>query len=200
MDINEVVSIIQENGYFGLYLWLWVGAFVIPIPNEVIVSTIGFFTAEDAFIPWRIFLVTYLGILTAVTTSYGFGRFAGHAMVLLLNKQSKTKRKIIRALSIIEKYNTFALVFCYFVPGFRILFPFLFGFSKFSFIKFASTLYPAIFIWVSLIFSVGYFAGEEFIEVFIKYYDIAIGGVVLVLMGYVLLKVRRSRKLRKFSH
>ncbi|MEH7237254.1 DedA family protein [Bacillus sp. JJ1562] len=200
MDINEVVSIIQEQGFLGLYLWLWVGAFVIPIPNEVIVSTIGFFASEDVFVPWKIFIVTYIGILTAVTTSYVLGRFAGHAMVILLNKQNKTRRKIARALAIIEKYNTFALAFCYFVPGFRILFPFLFGFSKFSFVKFASTLYSAIFIWVSLIFSVGYFAGEEFIEAFLKYYDIAIAVTVAALMGYVLVKIRRSRKLRKLSN
>ncbi|MEH7382798.1 DedA family protein [Bacillus sp. JJ1533] len=200
MDINELVSIIQENGYMGLYLWLWVGAFVIPIPNEVIVSTIGFFAAEDVFVPWKIFMVTYLGILTAVTTSYVIGRFTGHAMVLLLTKQNKTRKKIARALSIIEKYNTFALLFCYFVPGFRILFPFLFGFSKFSFLKFASTLYTAILIWVSLIFAVGYYAGEEFIEAFIKYYDIAIGVAVTALMGYIMVKIRRNRKLRKLSH
>lgn len=199
MDINEVVSIIQQHGYIGLFLWLWVGAFVIPIPNEVIVSTIGFFAAEDVFISWKVFIVTYLGILTAVTTSYVLGRFAGHAMVILLNKQNKMRKKIDRALTIIEKYNTFALAFCYFVPGFRILIPFLFGLSKLSFIKFATTLYTAVFVWVSLIFSVGYFAGEEFIEAFIKYYDIVIWIAVVSLMVYVLVKMRRSRKLRKFS-
>lgn len=195
MDINEIVSIIQEHGYIGLYLWLWVGAFIIPIPNEVIVSTIGFFTAEDVFVPWRIFLVTYAGILTAVTTSYIFGRFAGHAMVVLLNKQNKMRKKIDRGLSLIEKYNTFALAFCYFVPGFRILFPFLFGFSKLSFVKFATTLYTAIFVWVSIIFSVGYFAGEEFIEGFIKYYDIVIGIAVAALVVFVLVKIKKTRKL-----
>ncbi|MEH7225878.1 DedA family protein [Bacillus sp. JJ1566] len=200
MNINEVVSIIQEHGYIGLYVWLWVGAFVIPIPNEVIVSTIGFFAAEDVFVPWRIFIVTYLGILTAVTTSYVLGRFAGHAMVIFLNKQNKTRRKIARALSIIEKYNMFALAFCYFVPGFRVLFPFLFGFSKFSYVKFATTMYTTIFIWVSLIFSVGYFAGEEFINAFLKYYDIVIGLAVVALMVFVMVKIRRSKKLRKLSH
>jgi membrane-associated protein len=200
MDLNEIVSIIQENGYIGLYLWLWVGAFIIPIPNEVIVSTIGFFASEDVFVPWRIFLVTYAGILTAVTTSYIFGRFAGHAMVVLLNKQNKMRKKIDRGLSLIEKYNTFALAFCYFVPGFRILFPFLFGFSKLSFLKFATTLYTAIFVWVSIIFSVGYFAGEEFIDGFIKYYDIVIGIAVAALVVFVLVKIKKTRKLRKLSH
>ncbi|MFD1778799.1 DedA family protein [Fredinandcohnia salidurans] len=200
MDLSEIVSIIQENGYIGLYLWLWVGAFIIPIPNEVIVSTIGFFASEDVFVPWRIFLVTYAGILTAVTTSYIFGRFAGHAMVVLLNKQNKMRKKIDRGLSLIEKYNTFALAFCYFVPGFRILFPFLFGFSKLSFLKFATTLYTAIFVWVSIIFSVGYFAGEEFIDGFIKYYDIVIGIAVAALVVFVLVKIKKTRKLRKLSH
>jgi membrane-associated protein len=200
MDLNEMVKIIQENGYIGLYLWLWVGAFIIPIPNEVIVSTIGFFASEDVFVPWRIFLVTYAGILTAVTTSYIFGRFAGHAMVVLLNKQNKMRKKIDRGLSLIEKYNTFALAFCYFVPGFRILFPFLFGFSKLSFLKFATTLYTAIFVWVSIIFSVGYFAGEEFIDGFIKYYDIVIGIAVAALVVFVLVKIKKTRKLRKLSH
>ncbi|WP_010676402.1 DedA family protein [Bacillus timonensis] len=200
MDINDVVTIIQEHGYSGLFLWLWVGAFIIPIPNEVIVSTIGFFASEEVFIPWKVFIVTYGGIITAVTTSYVFGRFAGRAMVLLLSKQNKMRRKISRAISIIEKYNTFALAFCYFVPGFRVLFPFLFGFSKLSFVKFATTLYTAIFIWVSFIFSVGYFAGEEFIEIFIKYYDIVITTGVAALVIYILVKIKKTRKLRKLSH
>lgn len=199
MQINEVVSIIQEHGYLGLYLWLWVGAFVIPIPNEVIVSTIGFLR-QRMFLYLGRFFVTYFGILAAVTTSYVLGRFAGNAMVFLMNKQNKMRRKVERALLIIEKYNTFALAFCYFLPGFRVLFPFLFGFSKFSFLKFALTLYTTIFIWVSIVFSVGYFAGEEFIEAFIKYYDIFVGVAVTALMLYVLIKIRRRRKLRKFSH
>ncbi|WP_234987230.1 DedA family protein [Bacillus sinesaloumensis] len=194
------MSVIQEHGYLGLYLWLWVGAFVIPIPNEVIVSTIGFFASEDIFVPWKIFMVTYIGILTAVTTSYITGRFAGHVMVYLLNKKNKMRNKIERALSLIERYNMFALALCYFVPGFRILFPFLFGFSKFPFAKFAATLYTAILVWVSLIFSVGYFAGEEFIEAFIKYYDLVIGVTVGGLVLYVCIKIKKTRKLRKLSN
>ncbi|WP_449537413.1 DedA family protein [Ferdinandcohnia sp. Marseille-Q9671] len=200
LDINEVVSVIQDHGYIGLYLWLWVGAFVIPIPNEVIVSTIGFFASEDVFVPWKILIVTYLGILTAVTTSYLFGRFAGKAMFFLLSKQSNTRSKVEKSLLLIEKYNTFALAFCYFVPGFRVLFPFLFGFSKFPFIKFATILYSAIFLWVSMIFSVGYFAGEEFISAFLKYYDIVIGIAVGACVLYIMVKIKKARKLRRLSH
>ncbi|MFT4412980.1 DedA family protein [Fredinandcohnia humi] len=200
MEINEVIRNIIDYGYIGFYFWLWFGAFAIPIPNEVIVSTIGFFASEDLLIPWRIFLVTYAGILTAVTTSYILGRFAGKTMFLVLNKRRSFQRKFDKALAIIERFKTSALAFSYFVPGFRILIPFVFGFSKLPYIKFASILYPAVLIWVSLIFSVGYFAGEEFITAFIKYYDIVIGFAVVFFVLYVSIRLRRARNMRKLSH
>lgn len=195
-----MVSIVRELGYIGLYFWLWFGAFAIPIPNEVIVSAIGFFASENVLIPWRLFIVTYFGILAAVTTSYLLGRFAGRTVLLFFKKRSKSQRKFERAHLLIEKHNFFALAFSYFVPGLRIIIPFLFGFSKLSFLKFVAILYPAIFIWVSMIFSVGFFAGEEFIKVFLKYYDIVIAGLVGLAVIYIMIKIKRMRNVRRLSH
>ena len=51
VDIELILNTIEESGYLGLYFILWLGIFGMPIPNEVIITTIGFAASQNVLHP-----------------------------------------------------------------------------------------------------------------------------------------------------
>ncbi|ESU31212.1 hypothetical protein G3A_17695 [Bacillus sp. 17376] len=168
MDLELVINIIEDNGYLGLFLWLWFGVFVIPVPNEVILMTVGLASAKGSLNPFPAFLVTYLGISAAFTSSYLLGRVIGTRLLRLLGKKKRFANSIESAMKLMEKYHAFSLSLSCFAPGVRYLVPLLYGFSRLPFKTFALFAYSGAFVWVSIIFLLGYLFGDK-MEIVMKY-------------------------------
>lgn len=168
MDLELVINIIEDNGYLGLFLWLWFGVFVIPVPNEVILMTVGLASAKGALHPVLAFLVTYMGISAAFTSSYLLGRIIGRRVLGLLEKKKRFANSIESAMKLMEKYHAFSLSLSCFAPGVRYLVPLLYGFSRLPFKTFAIFAYCGAFVWVSIIFVLGYLFGDK-MDIVMKY-------------------------------
>lgn len=168
MDLELVINIIEDNGYLGLFLWLWFGVFILPVPNEVILMTVGLASAKGALNPILAFLVTYMGISAAFTSSYLLGRIIGRRVLRLLEKKKRFGNAIEAAMKLMEKYHAFSLSLSCFAPGVRYLLPLLYGFSRLPFKTFAIFAYSGAFVWVSIIFMLGYLFGDK-MDIIMKY-------------------------------
>ena len=166
MDIDSIIVLIKEYGYVGLFFWLWLGGLGMPVPNEVIVMTVGFSTARGILLPIQTFIITYMGIIASVTTSYSVGRFLGKPLVSRLQRRKRANRHIEKALSLIEKYHSFSLFISYFIPGVRNVMPFLFGFSKLPFRNLVLYSYSAVFLFISIFFTLGYLFGDQIEQIY----------------------------------
>ncbi|MDQ0412767.1 DedA family protein [Mesobacillus stamsii] len=167
MDLDLVVEMIDENGYLGLFLWLCCGVFI-PIPNEVILMTVGFASSQGALTPVPAFLVTYLGIAAAFTLSYLLGRLIGRRLLSLIYRKKRLAKSVKSAMRLMDKYHMFSLSLSCFVPGARYFVPLLYGISRLSFRKFAIFAYSGAFVWVLIIFVLGYLFGDK-MELIMKY-------------------------------
>lgn len=161
MDLDLVINIIEENGYMGLFLWLWFGIFVIPVPNEVLLMTVGLASSMGSLNPFLAFIVSYSGISAAFTTSYLLGRVIGRRLLRFLEKRKRFANTIESSMKMMEKYHAFSLSLSCFVPGARNLVPLLYGFSRLPFKTFAVFAYSGAFIWVLIVFMVGYLFGDK---------------------------------------
>ena len=168
MDLNLVINVIENNGYIGLFLWLWFGVFVIPVPNEVILMTVGLASNKGALTPILAFLVTYLGIVAAFTSSYLLGRVVGRRLLRLLGKKKRFANSVETAMKLMQKYHAFSLSLSCFAPGARYLIPLLYGFSRLPFKTFAVFAYSGAFVWVSIVFMLGYLFGDK-MDIIMKY-------------------------------
>jgi len=194
MDLELVINIIEDNGYLGLFLWLWFGVFVIPVPNEVILTTVGLASAKGALNPFLAFLVTYMGISAAFTSSYLLGRIIGRRVLGLLEKKKRFANSIESAMKLMEKYHAFSLTLSCFAPGVRYLVPLLYGFSRLPFKTFAIFTYSGAFVWVSIIFVLGYLFGDK-MDIVMKYNK----EVWLVILAFAIITfifVLRRRKIK----
>ena len=178
----------------GLFLWLWFGVFVIPVPNEVILTTVGLASAKGALNPFLAFLVTYMGISAAFTSSYLLGRIIGRRVLGLLEKKKRFANSIESAMKLMEKYHAFSLTLSCFAPGVRYLVPLLYGFSRLPFKTFAIFTYSGAFVWVSIIFVLGYLFGDK-MDIVMKY-NKEVWLVILALAIITFIFVLRRRKIK----
>ena len=155
MELDVIIDIVQQFGYIGLLLWLWLGMFGIPVPNELLVTSIGVLAQQRVLVLIPALIITYIGVMLSVTTSYLLGRFAGEGLYNKLSSVKRFNKYFNRAQVLINRHHTFALCFSYFFPGLRNAVPFVAGFMKLPFYKFAIAAYSAAIIWVTAFFFLG---------------------------------------------
>lgn len=193
MDLDFILNIIEEGGYAGLFFWLWLGIFGMPVPNEVIIMTVGFASSKKILNPLLTFMVTYSGILVALTTIYSLGRFLGRPLLRFLEKRKKFAQSISISLHLIEKYHSHSLLFSYFFPGIRNFVPFIYGSSRLSFKSFAFFAYIGALLWLSIVFTLGYLFGDH-IDTIMHY-----GKELLILVAisftiFVIVKIKKRKQ------
>lgn len=193
MELDFILNLIEENGYIGLFLWLWFGIFGVPIPNEVIIMTVGLAASQGVLNPFLTFFVVYMGILAALTTSYLLGRYIGRNLLAFFKKRKRFSHNIEKSLRMMEKYHAFSLSMSYFIPGVRNFIPFLYGFSRLSYKTFAMFAYTGSFVWLIIMFSLGYTFGDH-IETIMVYGKEMLIVIIALAIAYVTYKHLRKRK------
>jgi membrane-associated protein len=192
MELDVLLTaVLKELGYVGIFLWLWLGMIGIPIPNEAIVTTIGYLSTTQILQGDKVFFAGYLGIIASLTTSYLLGRFIGEKLVSYLSKRKGPKTSIRKALYLIKKYHVYSLVISYFIPGVRIFVPFLYGMMRLSYVRFATLSYLTALLWFSIFFVLGVFTGKN--DDLAIYITVAV--VITISVGSLIIKfVRRKKK------
>lgn len=198
MELEFILDIIEKGGYVGLFLWLWLGVFGAPLPNEIIAMTVGLAASEDVLHPVVTFFVTYGGILSALSTAYLLGRFIGRPLLPFFLKKKRFSKVIKRSFKVMEKYHSYSLSVSYFIPGLRNFVPFLYGVSKLPFKTFALFAYSGAFVWLSITFSLGYWFGDHKEKIFqLEKEFLILGCMVLgVYIVFTLFKWKRKQKLK----
>ncbi|MBT2679074.1 DedA family protein [Bacillus sp. ISL-35] len=192
MDLDLVVNMIEENGYLGLFLWMWFGVFVIPVPNEVILMTVGLASSQGALTPLSAFAVTYLGIAAAITSSYWLGRLIGRRLLRFLKGKKRLAGSLESAMGLMDKYHMLSLSLSCFIPGARYFVPLLYGISRLSFKTFAIFAYSGAFFWVLIIFVLGYLFGDK-MELIMKYSDEMWLAILAAAILFIAVTVKRKK-------
>lgn len=189
MEVEIVIETFKEYGYLGIYFWLWLGMLGIPIPNEVIVTTIGYLTKTTLLEGPKTFMISYLGIISSLTTSYLFGRLIGSKLLTFFSKYKRPSRSIERSISLIHKLHVYALSISYFLPGARNFVPFLFGTMKLPFLRFAIFSYLTSFFWFVIFFSFGRFSkGNERLSIIVS-----VGAIAVVTFVSLLVRMKKRK-------
>lgn len=201
MDLDFILDLIEKGSYIGLFLWLWLGIFGAPIPNEVIVMTIGISASESVLNPVATYFVTYAGILAALTTAYTIGRYIGGPLLPFFQKKKRMAKVIDKSFKVMDKYHSFSLSLSYFLPGLRNFVPFLYGMSKLPFRTFALFAYSGAFVWLTITFNLGFWFGDHKDQIFQTEKDLFMFVCVLAcaFLLYRLIVMRRKKKLRSTS-
>ncbi|MGE6595100.1 DedA family protein [Bacillus proteolyticus] len=199
MELHELLSYIEQYGYWALFFCLWLGIIGMPIPDEMIVMSGGFVSSLGILSVIPAFLLTYLGVVSGLSLGYILGKIFGTKVLDKLMKKKKAKY-VVKSQEMVEKYGHYALVTSYFIPVVRHIVPYLVGMNNMSFKVYALYSYTTGFVWTLVYFVLGSLFGQRInriVAIAIEY-GVYFGGIVFVVAsGAYLYKQRRSTVMSK---
>ncbi|MGN4447689.1 DedA family protein [Bacillus cereus group sp. MYBK79-1] len=199
MELHELLSYIEQYGYWALFFCLWLGIIGMPIPDEMIVMSGGFVSSLGILSVIPAFLLTYLGVVSGLSLGYILGRIFGAKVLDKLMKKKKAKY-LLKSQQMVEKYGHYALVTSYFIPVVRHIVPYVVGMNNMSFKMYALYSYATGFVWTLVYFVLGSLFGQhinKIVAIAIEY-GVYFGGIVFVVAGGAYLyKQRRSTVMSK---
>ncbi|PFV79639.1 alkaline phosphatase [Bacillus sp. AFS059628] len=199
MELHELLSYIEQYGYWALFFCLWLGIIGMPIPDEMIVMSGGFVSSLGILNVIPAFLLTYLGVVSGLSLGYIVGKIFGRKVLDKLMKKKKAKY-LLESQQMVEKYGHYALVTSYFIPVVRHIVPYVVGMNNMSFKTYVLYSYTTGFVWTLVYFVLGSLFGKHInriVAIAIEY-GVYFGGIVFVVAsGVYLYKQRRSTVMSK---
>ena len=153
---------ITRYGYAGIFLLLMLGIVGLPVPDETLLTFVGYLSFKGDLAVLPSLVAAFLGSSTGITLSYGIGRVAGSQVVMKLGPLLHLGAEHIdRGQAWLQRWGKYALIVAYFVPGVRHLVALLAGASNLPLRIFAPFAYCGALLWTTRFIAVGYgLAGE----------------------------------------
>ncbi|WP_438358034.1 DedA family protein [Brevibacillus dissolubilis] len=189
MNLDLLVSVVEQYGYAALFFLLWLGIVGLPIPDELVVATGGFVASLGILDPYYAFLFDYLGVVSGLSIGYFLGRWIGPPIITRLMKKKKLAPYIHRSTELINKYGAFSLCISYALPVVRHVVPYIVAVGGMSYRKYALFSYTTGLVWTFAFYMVGYLFGqhmEKIIEMTRTYGFILLGVLVVLLLLFFL--------------
>ncbi len=160
MTSAVLVHYITAYGYFGLYIILGISILGIPIPDEFLLTFVGFLTYSGQLNPITAILSAAAGSSTGITAAYFLGTFFNKKVLAHLKKHTGTTR-MERVLGWYQRHGGKLLTIGYFIPGVRHLSGYAAGLSRLRYRNFAFFAYVGATLWASLFIVLGRLLGSR---------------------------------------
>ncbi|CAH2461752.1 MULTISPECIES: DedA family protein [Bacillus] len=151
-----VQQVITDYGYLAIFLMLLLGIVGLPIPDEVIMTVVGYFTNINVLNYELAILVSFVGALLGMVISYMIGKKAGRPFIDKYGKWVGLKEKrMSKVAKWMEKYGPYSLVLGYFIPGVRHITCYLSGVSKMNLKTYILFAAIGAFLWCFTFITIG---------------------------------------------
>ncbi len=164
-----VFSLIQNFGYFGMFLGMVLEAVIIVIPSEAILATGGILASRGVFSFFGAFLIGLVGSVFCAIVIYFMGYFGGRPFIRKFGKYFFMKEEDIeRSDSWFLRYGMFGALIGRNFPIIRTLISLPIGIMRMSFFKFLIFTIIGSVPWTFLFVYLGYALGNSWIYVSAK--------------------------------
>jgi len=194
--------LIEHYGYLGIVMALVGGIVGLPIPDEVLLTYVGYnvFSGKIAYLPSL--MCAYLGASCGITLSFILGCQLGAPFLHKYGpKLHISEAKIIRTRNLFNKLGPFLLLIGFFIPGVRHVTAYLAGINNYSYKKFAIFAYSGAFIWCLTFITLGRVLGGNWVIVGTYLSRYSVYFIILLLLGCLIFYIYlRRRKIRRMLH
>ena len=164
-----VFSLIQNFGYFGMFLGMILEAVIIVIPSEAILATGGILASRGVFSFFGAFFIGLVGSVFCAIVIYFMGYFGGRPFIRKFGKYFFMKEEDIeRSDSWFLRYGMFGALIGRNFPIIRTLISLPIGIMRMSFFKFLIFTIIGSIPWTFLFVYLGYALGNSWIYVSAK--------------------------------
>ncbi len=198
MPTEVILQWVAHHAYGGVFCLLVFGIIGLPVPDELLLTYLGFlvYRGDVQFAP--AIASAFLGTMCGISLSYLLGRTLGLGILHRYGKYLRiTPEMLHRTHDWFERSGKWSLTFGYFVPGVRHLTAYAAGAAELEPHEFAAFAYTGGAFWVLTFVSLGYFLGDAWLRVLEKFHRgalIATGiAAVAALLYYLVWRIMRRR-------
>lgn len=160
--IEFLVEIINQVGYLGIFLGMFLESTLVPIPSELVMIPAGIAASKGLM---NIYIATFVGTLGNVAGavfSYHLSLSIGRKLLLKLGKYFFVKEQtIIKIENFFAKHGPISVFIGRLLPGFRHFISIPAGVAKMNLKKFYFYTTAGSAIWASILAAIGFFIGEK---------------------------------------
>lgn len=185
---NFILNLIENYGYFGMFLGMVLEAVIIVIPSELILATGGILASQKIFTLLGAFLTGLLGSVFCAIIIYFMGYYGGESFVKKYGKYFFMKEDELNKTD--NWFNKYGVISCLIgrnIPIIRTLISLPIGIMHYSFFKFLIFTIIGSIPWTFLFVYLGYNLGSNWILVN-GYMDI-IKIPVRIIIAYMIIKM-----------
>jgi membrane protein DedA with SNARE-associated domain len=156
------VEFLQHYGYIGVFLFFVLGIVGLPLPDEIMMTFLGYLSSIGQLHLAYTFLSALLGSATGITISYILGRRFGYPFLKKYgSKIFITRRRLRISQLLFRKYGSALLFVGYFIPGVRHVTAYLAGIACMSIPRFSVFAYLGAIFWCTTFIGLGYILGSN---------------------------------------
>ncbi len=160
-EVNPIASehlavLVRHYGYIGLSGLLMLGIVGLPIPDETLLTAVGFLVGQGQLALFPSVVAGVVGSCAGITVSFGLGRLLGRPALLGIGRWVHlTPQRLDQAQKYFERFGGIFVVIGFFIPGVRHLTAIAAGLSAMSWGRFASIAYAGACVWVCVFVLLG---------------------------------------------
>jgi membrane protein DedA with SNARE-associated domain len=199
--LGWVVEIIHAWGYPGIFALMALESSCFPFPSEVVMVPAGYLAQQGKMSLGIAFLCGVGGSLAGAIINYYLAIWLGRPILLRYGKYFFIpEKKLLKAEAFFRQHGEIGTFTCRLIPGIRQLISLPAGLAKMNFLRFNIFTGLGAGIWMAVLLWIGYACGQQ--AELIKEYShraalAALAGVALIMVGYVLWKVRARKNPKK---
>ncbi|MCP8970673.1 DedA family protein [Ectobacillus ponti] len=192
---HMLTHLLVHYGYFGIFGALVLGIVGLPLPDEVLLTYVGYniFKGNMHYVPALLFAV--LGTSIGITLSYGIGHWLGIAFLHKFGpKVHMTEKRVERTQRLFTKYGNRFLLVGYFIPGVRHVVAYLVGMGGVRLRTFMVYAYSGAVLWCVTFLTLGYQLGERWylVHEYVHRYGLYAALLCVIAAAIIYLRVRKG--------
>lgn len=181
--VNFIVSCVQDFGYIGIFIMMFLESSFFPFPSEVAMIPAGYLASQGKMSLEIAFFAGVLGSLCGAIFNYYLCYFFGRNLIDKYGKYAGiTQDKMKKFEDFFQKHGEISTFNCRLIPGIRQYISLPAGLAKMNLAKFSFYTTLGAGIWVAILLALGYFLGSNKELLKAKLHIITIVLIVFVLI------------------
>jgi membrane protein DedA with SNARE-associated domain len=161
-DPSTFVQWLNDWGYLGIFICVFVGNLGIPVPEETVMLVAGFLAGRAILDLRFVYLVCVMSAVSGDCCGFFVGRHGGQRIIARLVTRFATMRQRYERLQLFfHTHGSKAVFMARFIAGVRFMAGPMAGAAGMPFFRFLGWNMLGAIIWCALIVTLGYLVGDE---------------------------------------
>lgn len=161
----DLEQLVQHFGYIAVFTFLALGIFGLPLPDEIVLTSIGYFSSTGLIHYYFALPITIIGVIMGTFITYYVGKKVGKPVLLKFGKWVGIKKKTIeKTEKWMNEKGSYTVFVGFLIPGLRHITCYVSGMSGMKTRVYLPYVIAGAIVSSILYLTIGYYAGTKFLQ------------------------------------